>query len=55
MKQEKEIKYYDEVKDWDFSMFEIESESLTNWDLYEELKKVTSKDSKILAVLYTPY
>ena len=48
MKQEKEMKYYDEVKDWDFSMFEIETESLTNWDLYDELKKVTNKDSKIL-------
>ena len=48
MKRNEEIKYYDEVKDWDFSMFEIESESLTNWDLFEELKKVTNKDSKIL-------
>ena len=48
MKQEKEIKYYDEVKDWNFDMFEIEAESLTNWDLYEILKKVANKNSKIL-------
>ena len=48
MKQENELNYYEEVKDWDFSKFEIEWESLTNWDLYEELRKVTNKDSKIL-------
>ena len=44
----KEIDFYEEVKDWDFSMFEIESECLTNWDLYEILKKIAKKDSKIL-------
>ncbi len=48
MKQEKEIKYYDEVKDWNFDMFEIETESLTNWDMFEILKSVTNKNSKIL-------
>jgi len=48
MKQENEIKYYDEVKDWNFDMFEIESESLTNWDLYEILNKLSDKESKIL-------
>ncbi len=48
MKQEKEIKYYDEVKDWNFDMFEIESETLTNWDLYQILNKVANKNSKIL-------
>ena len=44
----KEIKFYDEVKDWDFSMFEIETEKLTNWDLYKILKQVTNKNSRIL-------
>ena len=48
MKKKKELEYYEEIKDWDFSMFQIESESLTNWDLFEELKKVVTKDSKIL-------
>lgn len=48
MERKNEIKYYDEVKDWDFSMFEIETDSLTNWDLYEELNKVSNKNSKIL-------
>ena len=48
MKQEKEKEYYEEIKDWDFSKFEIETESLTNWDLYEILKKIANKDSRIL-------
>ena len=48
MKQEKEKEFYEEIKDWDFSKFEIESESLTNWDLYELLNKLTNKDSRIL-------
>lgn len=43
-----EKEFYEEIKDWDFSMFEIESVKLTNWDLYELLKEITTKDSKIL-------
>ncbi len=43
-----EKEYYEEIKDWDFSMFEIESVSLTNWDMYELLKEITTPDSKIL-------
>ena len=48
MKQEMELDYYEQVKDWDFSMFEIETETLTNWDIYEELKKYVKKNSKVL-------
>ncbi len=48
MKQENELKYYEEIKDWDFSKFEIESECLTNWDLYELLKEVTDENSRVL-------
>lgn len=44
----KEKKYYEEIKDWDFSKFEIETESLTNFDIYEILNNITTKDSKIL-------
>ena len=44
----KEKEYYEEIKDWDFSKFEIETESLTNWDLYEILNKITNKNSKLL-------
>lgn len=48
MKQEKELNYYEEIKDWDFSKYEIETEKFTNWDLYEILKKLVKKDSKVL-------
>ena len=48
MKKINEKEYYEEIKDWDFSKFEIESESLTKWDLYELLKKLTNEESKIL-------
>lgn len=48
MKEDSELKYYEKIKDWNFDMFKIESEVLTNWDLYEELRKVTNKNSKIL-------
>lgn len=40
--------YYDETANWSFDEFEIKSEKLTNWDLYEILRSVTNKDSKIL-------
>lgn len=40
--------FYEKTKNWDFSKFEIESEKLTNWDLYENIKKVCNKNSKIL-------
>ena len=46
--KDKEYEYYDEIKDWDFSMFQIESDKLTDWDMYEILKSITNKDSKIL-------
>ena len=48
MNQENESKHYESVKDWDFSKFEIESESLTNWDLDEILNNLATKDSRIL-------
>ena len=48
MKKINEKEYYEEIKDWDFSKFEIESESLTKWDLYELLNKLANKGAKIL-------
>ncbi len=48
MKQTKEKEFYEEIKDWDFSKFEIESISLTEWDLYELLNKLATEESKIL-------
>lgn len=43
-----EQKYYEEIKNWDFSTFNIISEKLTNWDLYSILRKITNKNSRIL-------
>lgn len=48
MTRNEELKYYDEIKDWNFDMFEIETENFTNWDLYEILNKFANKNSKIL-------
>lgn len=47
MKKEEKT-YYEEIKDWDFSMFEIKTINYTNWDLYEKLKKITNENSKVL-------
>ena len=47
MKKEEKT-YYEEIKDWDFSMFDIESVYFTNWDMYEILKEITDENSKIL-------
>lgn len=44
----KEKEYYEEKKDWNFDEFNIESESLTNFDMYEILRKITNENSKIL-------
>jgi ubiquinone/menaquinone biosynthesis C-methylase UbiE len=43
-----EKEYYEEIKNWDFSMFEIETEKLTNWDLYELINNYATEKSKIL-------
>ena len=48
MNQSKEKEFYEEIKDWDFSKFEIETDSLTNWDLYEILNKIANEESRIL-------
>ena len=48
MNQKKEKEFYEEKKDWDFSKFEIESESLTKWDLYELLEKLANINARIL-------
>lgn len=48
MKQDNELSYYEEIKDWNFDMFEIESECLTSWKLYEILNNLANKKSRIL-------
>lgn len=44
----RELDFYQKVKNWDFSMIDYKSESLTNWDMYEELTLNASNNSKIL-------
>lgn len=44
----KELEFYEKIKDWDFSQIKYVTESVTNWDLYDELKKHVNEKSKIL-------
>ena len=48
MKKKKEYKFYKQIKDWNFEEFQIESKSLTDWDMYEIIDFVTDKNSRIL-------
>lgn len=48
MKQENELTYYENVKNWNFDKFEIELDKLTDWDLFEIIKGMATKESKIL-------
>ena len=43
-----ELEFYNNVKNWDFSMIKSEEESLTNWDIYKVLNDCTNEDSVIL-------
>ena len=43
-----EFKFYQKVKNWDFSMIKRESESLTNWDMYEILHANANQNSIVL-------
>ena len=44
----KEYELYNEVKNWDFSYINYETESLTDWDLNDLIRKHTNENSKIL-------
>ncbi len=43
-----ELKFYNEIKNWDFSEIKYTEESLTNWNIYDILNKESTKDSYIL-------
>ncbi len=43
-----EKEYYEQIRNWSFDEFQIETEELTDWDLFEILEKVTDENSKIL-------
>ena len=40
--------YYERLASWKFDEFDIRSEYLTNWDLYEILRSLVTKDSRVL-------
>ena len=48
MNKENELNYYEKIKEWNFDKFQIESKTLTNWNLFKLIKKYSTKDSKIL-------
>lgn len=43
-----ELSYYNKIQNWDFSMINYETETLTNWDMYDILNRISTKSSKIL-------
>ncbi|MBQ6992074.1 MAG: methyltransferase domain-containing protein [Clostridia bacterium] len=42
---EKELKYYERIGNWDFSQIKYKTENLTNWDFYEKIKENTNEKS----------
>ena len=46
--KEKELEFYEQIKDWSFDEFEIKTERKTDWDMFKLLKELTNKNSKIL-------
>ena len=45
-----EKEYYEQIKDWNFDEFQIETQKLTNWDMFEILKSITNENSRILDI-----
>lgn len=44
----KELDFYEQIKNWDFSDIKYTEENLTNWDLYKILKEKTNAKSIVL-------
>lgn len=44
----KEYEFYDSVKNWDFSSIKCDEEYLTDWDMYEIIRKNANPKTKIL-------
>ncbi|SCW53444.1 Methyltransferase domain-containing protein [Ruminococcaceae bacterium YRB3002] len=40
--------YYEKLANWSFDEFGIHSESLTDWDLYDILRSLVTRDSRVL-------
>lgn len=48
MTHDNNFDYYQKKANWDFSEFEIETECLTDWDLYSELRRSVNAESRVL-------
>jgi len=46
--QENELKYYEEIGNWNFEQIKYESEKITNWDFYQKIKENTTENSLCL-------
>ncbi len=46
--QKNELKYYQELGNWDFSQINYKVQKLTHWDFYKEIKKHTNEKSLCL-------
>ena len=46
--KESELKYYQEIGNWDFSKIKYKSEKLVEWNFYEKIKENTNEKSKCL-------
>lgn len=39
----KELDFYEEIGNWDFSQIKCKTEKLTDWDFYERIKNIQMK------------
>lgn len=46
--QENELKYYEEIGNWNFNQIKCKTENLTDWDFYEIIRENTNKKSLCL-------
>ena len=46
--QEKELEFYERVKNWDFSQIKCKVERKTDWEFYNQISKVTNEKSLCL-------
>ena len=46
--KEKELEFYEQIKDWSFDEFEIKTIRKTDWDMYKTLEELTDENSKVL-------
>lgn len=44
----KELKYYEEIGNWDFSKIKYKTENIVEWDFYDKIKEYTNEKSKCL-------